>query len=343
MRRRRPRPSCRSWASSTTSSSSTSNAAEQPRIDRARPRRELGVERRRQASSPSSCADGVKWHDGKPFTAADVKCTWDMLTGKSEDKLRTNPRNSWYRNLDEVTTNGDREVDLPSQAAAAVVSGAARLRLHPGLSLPRLGRQMRTKPIGTGPFKFVEFKPNEHVKLARNPGLLEKGPALSRRHRISRSCRRARRRSWALSSAARHDVALRRHHPAAEGREGQAPNAICETRGDEQQHQPDRQPRRAAVRQPRHAPRDGAQHRPQVLHRHHQRGPGRHRRRHAAAAQRRVGPAAGDARDVPGYGPDVEKNRAEAAQIMEKLGYGPDKRLKLKVSTRNTCPIATRP
>ena len=39
--------------------------------------------------------------------------------------------------------------------------------------------------------------------------------------------------------------------------------------------------------------------------------------------------------DVPGYGPDVAKNRAEARAIMEKLGYGPDKRLKLKVSTRN--------
>ena len=25
---------------------------------------------------------GVKWHDGKPFTAADVKCTWDLLQGK---------------------------------------------------------------------------------------------------------------------------------------------------------------------------------------------------------------------------------------------------------------------
>ena len=24
---------------------------------------------------------GVKWHDGKPFTAADVKCTWDLLSG----------------------------------------------------------------------------------------------------------------------------------------------------------------------------------------------------------------------------------------------------------------------
>src|SRR5437870_3190495 len=27
--------------------------------------------------------EGVKWHDGKPFTAKDVKCTWDLLTGKS--------------------------------------------------------------------------------------------------------------------------------------------------------------------------------------------------------------------------------------------------------------------
>src|ERR1700719_1743090 len=30
--------------------------------------------------------DGVKWHDGKPFTAADVKCTWDLLLGKGEAK-----------------------------------------------------------------------------------------------------------------------------------------------------------------------------------------------------------------------------------------------------------------
>src|SRR5436305_8351150 len=35
---------------------------------------------------------GVKWHDGKPFTAADVKCTWDLIAGKATDKLRVNPR-----------------------------------------------------------------------------------------------------------------------------------------------------------------------------------------------------------------------------------------------------------
>ena len=37
---------------------------------------------------------------------------------------------------------------------------------------------------------------------------------------------------------------------------------------------------------------------------------------------------------LPGYDPDVQKNRAQARAIMEKLGYGPDNRLKIKVSTR---------
>src|SRR5207244_11184110 len=52
----------------------------------------------------------VRWHDGKPFTAKDVKCTWDMLAGNSSEKFRVNPRKGWYRNLAEVTTNGDYEV-----------------------------------------------------------------------------------------------------------------------------------------------------------------------------------------------------------------------------------------
>ena len=38
---------------------------------------------------------------------------------------------------------------------------------------------------------------------------------------------------------------------------------------------------------------------------------------------------------LPGYGPAVDKNRAEARKIMETLGYGPDQRLAIKVSTRN--------
>jgi peptide/nickel transport system substrate-binding protein len=54
--------------------------------------------------------EGVTWHDGRPFTAKDVKCTWDLLTGQSSEKLRLNPRKSWYRNLKEVTFDGDYDV-----------------------------------------------------------------------------------------------------------------------------------------------------------------------------------------------------------------------------------------
>jgi peptide/nickel transport system substrate-binding protein len=51
----------------------------------------------------------VIWHDGKPFTFADVKCTWDMLLGKISPGFRLNPRKTWYHNLREITTNGDNE------------------------------------------------------------------------------------------------------------------------------------------------------------------------------------------------------------------------------------------
>ena len=39
--------------------------------------------------------------------------------------------------------------------------------------------------------------------------------------------------------------------------------------------------------------------------------------------------------ELPGYGPDVEANRAEGRKILENLGYGPDNMLKVKVGTRN--------
>jgi len=35
---------------------------------------------------------GVKWHDGKPFTSADVKCTWDTLRGARDGGWRKNAR-----------------------------------------------------------------------------------------------------------------------------------------------------------------------------------------------------------------------------------------------------------
>src|SRR6266404_4596830 len=118
---------------------------------------------------------GVKWHDGKPFTAKDVKCTWDLLMGTASEKLRINPRQTWYLNLDRVATNGDYEVTFylkRPQPALLSLLASGWSPVYPCHVSPR---EMRSHPIGTGPFKFVEFKPNEVVKTARNPNYWKPG------------------------------------------------------------------------------------------------------------------------------------------------------------------------
>ncbi len=118
---------------------------------------------------------GVKWHDGKPFTAKDVQCTWDLLAGKASEKFRLNPRKAWYCNLEEVTTNGDYEVSFrlkwPQPSFLALLASGFS-PVYPCHVPPR---DMRSNPIGTGPFKFVEFKPNEVIKVSRNADYWKKG------------------------------------------------------------------------------------------------------------------------------------------------------------------------
>ena len=92
----------------------------------------------------------VKWHDGKPFTAKDVKCTFDMLTGKSSEKFRVNPRKSWYRNLDEVTTNGDYEVTFHLKQPQPAFLTALASGFSPIYPCHIAPRDMRQRPVGTG-------------------------------------------------------------------------------------------------------------------------------------------------------------------------------------------------
>jgi peptide/nickel transport system substrate-binding protein len=279
---------------------------------------------------------GVKWHDGKPFTAADVKCTVDLLMDNAKEKLRINPRKSWFANVAEVTTNGDWEVSFhlkrPQPSFLALLA-TGWSPIYPCHVSPR---DMRKHPIGTGPFKFVDFKPNQSITVTRNPDYWKPGrPYLDGiEYTIIKDV------STRLLSflSGKDDAYFGVTIPQLKDVKNQAPEAICDMfTGNVPRNlivNSDAPPfddpdlRRAmsltldrkafidiitegqgdigAVMQP---PPDGLWGMPPEL-----------------------------LKTLPGYDPDVEKSRAEARRLMEKLGYGPDKHLAVTVSTRNLTP-----
>ena len=278
--------------------------------------------------------DGVKWHDGKPFTAADVKCTWDLILGRGDGKLRANPRKSWYRNLDSVTVEGKSatfHLKRPQPAFIELLA-AGFTPIYPCHISPA---QMRAHPIGTGPFKFVEFKPNQSIKVARNPDYWKPGrPYLDGvEYTIIPN------RSTAILSfiAGKFDMTFpfEVSIPLLKDIKTQAPEAIC-----------DLAPGNAStnlILNREKPPFDNPEIRRAMML-------SLDRKSFIdilAEGQGDIGgamepPPAGIwgmppelLKTVPGYDPDVRQNRAEARQIMEKLGYGPENRLKLTVSARN--------
>ena len=160
---------------------------------------------------------GIKWHDGKPFTAADVKCTYDLLLGQAKEKLRINPRKAWFRNLEQVTADSEDGVSFHlrrPQPAFITLLASGYSPIYPCHVSPR---EMRTHPIGTGPFKFVAFKANEFDPGRAQSGLLEAGSPLSRRHRVHDYSEPVDRATRVCRRQARRDLALYNHGAAAEG------------------------------------------------------------------------------------------------------------------------------
>ena len=89
--------------------------------------------------------------------------------------LRGSPRKEWYNNVQEVKTNGDYEAVFKlkrPQPALLTLLASGYSPIYPCHVTPQ---QMRLHPIGTGPFKFVEFKPNEGIKVVKNPDYWKKG------------------------------------------------------------------------------------------------------------------------------------------------------------------------
>ena len=86
---------------------------------------------------------GVKWHDGKPFTAKDVKCTWDLLQGKASEKLRVNPREGDLHRRDAGYSRYDAMV--PDAGAARFHCWAQCHRDRRRRSGPAILRELRVR------------------------------------------------------------------------------------------------------------------------------------------------------------------------------------------------------
>jgi len=279
--------------------------------------------------------EGVKWHDGKPFTSADVKCTCDMILGKSTNRFRINPRRSWYWNLDSITTAGDYAATFhlkQPQLALPALLASGYSPVYPCHVSPQ---DMRQHPIGTGPFKFVSYKPNEGIKLVRNPDYWK--PGLPYLDGIEWTIIPNRSTALLAFAAAQVDMTFPYEVtvPLLRDIKSQSPAAVCELR-----------PR--GVASTLIVNRDAPPFDNPDL-----------RRAMALTIDRKsfidvlsegkadVGAAmlpppeglwgmpAERLTSLPGYGADVLKSRAEARGIMQKLGYGPDKPLSLKIATRN--------
>jgi len=282
--------------------------------------------------------DGVKWHDGKPFTAADVKCTWDLLADRSTDHLRVNPRKVWYNNLAEVKINGDTQVTFvlkrPQPAFVMLLASG----MSPVYPCHVSAAQMRQHPIGTGPFKFVEFKPNESIKLTRNPDYWK--PGLPYLDGIEYTVVRNQSTIILAFIAKQYDLTFAGSVtiPLMHDIESQRPEASCTVPPGSVSTNlvvnlikpPFDNPelRRAlALAIDRKSFIDILTEGTAFM---------------AAAMQPPPGGQWGMPKEMlqtlPGYDPDVAKNRTQARAIMQKLGYGPDHKLKLTVSTRDIPP-----
>ena len=113
---------------------------------------------------------GVTWHDGKPFTAADVKCTWDLLAGKARENFKVNFRKGWYANVEGVTVTGDHEAVFNLKAAATSAAGVARIRASRRFTHAMFPR-VRCASHQSEPDRSSssEYNGNQGIKVVRNP------------------------------------------------------------------------------------------------------------------------------------------------------------------------------
>ena len=120
---------------------------------------------------------GVKWHDGRPFTSADVKYTYEKVLLQ----LHSRTRASMTPSLDGIDTPNALTVVFRFKRPYAPL--LQQMDVTEGPILPKHifdgtdpnTNPANTRPVGTGPFRFVSYDRGAQVVLARNPAYFKAG------------------------------------------------------------------------------------------------------------------------------------------------------------------------
>lgn len=121
--------------------------------------------------------DGVTWHDGKPFTSADVKFTFEQMLLKLHSRTKT----SVGAALASITAPDADTVEFRFKEPYAplllqldaVEAPILPQHLYAGTDVQK--NPVNSKPVGTGPFKLVSYTPDSELRLAKNPDYFKEG------------------------------------------------------------------------------------------------------------------------------------------------------------------------
>jgi peptide/nickel transport system substrate-binding protein len=104
---------------------------------------------------------GVKWSDGKPFSAADVQFTYDLI--KKNPALDVN--GIWTQIKSAVAKGDTFEVTFkqPNVPFVGVLSSQVIVPEHIWASVKDPAKDTNTKPVGTGPFELDKFSPTQYT------------------------------------------------------------------------------------------------------------------------------------------------------------------------------------
>ncbi len=118
---------------------------------------------------------GVRFHDGRPLTARDVKWTFDsLLSGKIISTKRAT-----FRFVDRIETPDDVTVIFRmKEPDAALLWNVSDMAI--GIVAEGSGNEMTTHPVGSGPFRFVSAETDKEVLLERNEDYWGAKPKLAR-------------------------------------------------------------------------------------------------------------------------------------------------------------------